>query len=329
MKYTELTAADFTLVTSQGKMLLTLLELEKKNSIEAAIYCESDGSFCCLLPAVNSKIKLPDINGLVIEYQDFKKVGSVTLDRFILIKCTHKSYFDNFIQILKEILGQYDNTDLALSDCLIIVISKWRHFLSAPKVNILDEDEIVGLLGELLFIDLILKEVDCSYIEHWTADRGEEDFIYGDTIIEIKTTKKEKHAHYINGIDQLLVDKNKTKYILSILLTESGNGQPLTLPFLINQIATTLSNYPNLIDLFYDKLRVRKYDIRDSSLYEPFNYFIYRTGLFLVDDDFPKLTSQELSNPLNSRISKISYLLDMEGLSSKEMSSVNFKNLLK
>jgi hypothetical protein len=329
MKYTELTSADFTLVTSQGKMLLTLLELEKKQSIEAAIYCDSDGSFCCLLPAVNSKIKLPEINGLLIQYQDFKKVGSVVLERFILIKCTHKSYFDNFIQILKEILGQYDNTDLALSDCLIIVISKWRHFLSAPKINILDEDEIVGLIGELLFIDLVLRDVGYSHIEHWTADRGEEDFICGDTIVEIKTTKKEKHSHYINGIDQLLVDNNKTKYILSILLTESGNGQPLTLPILINRITSTLSNYPYLIELFYDKLSARRYDIRDSSLYDTFEYFVYRTGLFLIDNDFPKLTSKQLSSPLNSRISKVSYLLDMEGLNCKEMFSFNFKSLFK
>jgi len=329
MKYTELTADDFSLVASQGKMVLTRLELEKKPVLEAAIFRESDGSLCCLLPAGPSNINLPQINGLIIQYQELKKIGSSNSDKFILISCNHKAYFENFIQILKEILGQYDDTDLPLSDCLIIVISKWRHFLSAPKLNILHEDDIVGLLGELIFIDLILREVDCSFIEYWTADRGEEDFIYGKNIIEIKTTKKEKHAHYINGIDQLLFDKSKMKYILSILLTESGNNTPFSLPFLVNRITSTLSNFPNLIQLFFEKLRARKYDIRDSSLYDSYVYYIYRSGLFIVDDEFPKLTSKELSKPLNSRISKVSYLLDMEGLSSTEMFSVDYKKLLK
>jgi hypothetical protein len=329
MKYSELTAADFTLVSSQGKILLTLLELEKKQDIKASIYCESDDTFCCLLPAQDCNIELPEINGLVIQYQDFKKVGSSVMERYILIKCNHKNYFDNFIQILKEILGQYDNTDLALSDCLILVISKWRHFLSEPKQDILSEDDIVGLIGELLFLDIVLKEVKPSLIEYWTADRGEEDFIYGKTVVEIKTTTKEKHAHYINGIDQLLVDSRKNKFILSQLLTLSGTGPELTLPLLVNDITSVLSIYPNLVDLFYEKLKARKYDIRDNCYYEPFKYFIYRAGLFKVDDTFPKLTTKELSQPLNPRISKLSYLLDMEGLSNIDLFKIDFKKLFK
>ena len=59
--------------------------------------------------------------------------------------------------------------------------------------------------------------------------------------------------------------------------------------------------------MFYDKLSARRYDIRDSSLYDTFEYFVYRTGLFLIDNDFPKLTSKQLSSPLNSRISKVRY----------------------
>ena len=328
MKYTELTEDDFTLVTSNGKMVITGLELEKKQIKEAAIYREDDNSYCCLLPAGDRQIQLPQINGLNINYQEFRKVGSSSLGKYILISCNHKAYIPNFIQILKEILSQFDNSNLDLCDCLVMVISKWRHFLSAPQQNILDEENIIGLLGELLFLELIIREVNYSFIQYWTADRGEEDFICGNTIIEIKTSPKEKHAHYINGIDQLLVDPSNKKYILSILLTESGFSEELTLPILIDKIASILSYYPNLLDLFYNKLKARNYDIRDSVHYEPYRYFVYRAGLFNVDDNFPKLTNKELSQPLNPRISKVRYLLDMEGLSNIEMFSVDYKKIL-
>jgi hypothetical protein len=329
MKYSELTTADFSLVSSQGKILLTLLELEKKQNIEVSIYCDSDNSFCCLLPVIDSNIQLPDINGLLIQYQDFKKIGSSKLEKYILIRCNHKVYYENFIQILKEILNLYDNTDFALCDCLLVVIAKWQHFLSEPKQDILDKDEIIGLIGELFFLDLILKKVNPSLIENWTADRGEEDFIYGKVVIEIKTTTKEKHVHFINGIDQLLVDSGKKKYILSQLLSSSGSGPELTLPKLINDISSFLSAYPYLVDLFFEKLKARKYDVRDTFSYEPFKYFIYRTGLFKVDHDFPKLTTKELSQPLNARISKLSYLLDMEGLTNLDLFKVDFNKFLK
>jgi hypothetical protein len=109
----------------------------------------------------------------------------------------------------------------------------------------------------------------------------------------------------------------------------SGTGPELTLPQLVNDISSVLSIYPNLVYLFYEKLKARKYDIRDSFYYEPYKYFIYRAGLFKVDDSFPKLTSKELSQPLNSRISKLSYLLDMEGLSNIDLLKVDFKKLFK
>lgn len=329
MKYSDLKETDFTAIQSQGKFLPTLLELEIKTNFDALIFSESDNSFCCLLPVIDFNIVLPQMSGLLIEYQNYKKVGATNPDKYILIKCGHKAYLQNFVLILKEILTVFDTTDLGLSNSLTLVISKWRHFLSVPKLGILNEDEIIGLIGELIFIEFVLRNVDVQLLKNWTADRGEEDFILERTIIEIKTTRKEKHEHIINGIDQLLIDQSISKYILSILLNQGESNSDITLPSIINDCVIQITNYPELLDLFYQKLKSRKYDIRDSIHYEPYKFRVNRTGLFEVDDCFPKLTTRELSNPLNTRISKVRYLVDMEGLQNTDMYLVDYKKLFK
>ena len=58
--------------------------------------------------------------------------------------------------MLKEILSEYDNSNNSLEKSLNKVISRWRHFLSLPKLNILPEDEIIGLIGELLLLEKFL-----------------------------------------------------------------------------------------------------------------------------------------------------------------------------
>jgi hypothetical protein len=325
MKYVELQETDFTAIQSQGKFLPTMLELEIKTNLDALIFRDSDDSFCCLLPTIDSSVSLPQMMGLTIEYKTYKKVGFQNPDNYILIKCSHKSYLQNFVLILKEILRVFDTTDFDLSNSLSIVISKWRHFFSIPKLGILNEDEIIGLIGELVFVEYVMRTTDIRLLKNWTADRGEEDFIFEKTIIEIKTTRKEKHEHIINGIDQLLVDNSTDKYILSILLNNSDSSNYISLPIIIEDCVNHISNFPELLDLFYQKLKSRKYDIRDSIHYESFKYKIIRTGLFEVNDQFPKLTTKELSKPLNPRISKVRYLLDMEGLSNTEMTLVDYK----
>ncbi len=329
MKYLELEETDFTAIQSQGKFLPTMLELEIKTNLDALIFSESDDSFCCLIPVQDFSISLPQMSGLTIEYKTYRKVGLQNPDNYILIKCSQKGYLKNFVLILKEILTIYDTTDLDLSNSLALVISKWRHFLSVPKLGILNEDEIIGLIGELVFIEHIIRNIDIQLLKNWTADRGEEDFILGKTIIEIKTTRKEKHEHIINGIDQLIVNGSTDKYILSILLNPSDSPNDLSLPIIISECVNLISNSPELLDLFYQKLKSRKYDIRDSMHYDNFIYKILRTGLFEVNEEFPKLTTKELSQPLNPRISKVRYLLDMEGLNNIEMTAVDYKKIFK
>jgi hypothetical protein len=327
MIYKDFQATDFESIPKGEKINARVLDLENNAHIKAFVFSEKNGVYSCLLPVKDTKSKLPELNGILIQYEQFKMAES-EMRWHVLIECRTKAYLVNFTEILKEIISELDKGKSDTVKCLHLVISKWRHFLSVPSSEILSEENIIGLLGELLLLKTLIGTFKDDAISYWAAERGEEDFLINNKVIEVKATLKEKHQHIINGIDQLLILKGKNKFILSLLFLKSENDFDLNLPQLINQCVDNLSDFPPALDIFFSKLKLRGYDHRDSNLYLKHNYKLYKGGYFEVNESFPKLTNNELIQPLNSRISKVRYSIDMEGLPNKDFLSTPINNLI-
>jgi hypothetical protein len=313
MNYKDLKASDFEQIPKGDKINARVLELDIKKDIKIYIFSEKTSVYSCLLPVSSTLPKLPEINGLIIQYQLFGEAGSEKKN-YILLECRSKVYLPNYTEILKEILSEYDKGNSELLKVINKVISKWRHFLAQPTNHILKEDEIIGLIGELMVLSKIIKLHGSDALTIWTAGSGEEDFINTGKVIEVKTTLKEKHEHIINGIDQLLVKPGRVKHILSLLVSPSTSEYSVSLPSKVKECADMFTEDPENYDLFFKKLKIRGYDARDYLQYLEYSYEYIRGCYFNVDTSFPKLTTDELAGPLNSRISKVRYSLDMEGL---------------
>lgn len=317
MNYKDLKPTDFELIPKAGNITARTLELDIKKDFKIYIFSDKESVYSCLLPINSTLVKLPEINGLIIHYQLFGEAGSEKKN-YILLECRSKAYLPNYTEILKEILSEYDKGNSELLKVINIIISKWRHFLAQPASLILKEDERIGLIGELMFLSRLINAYGTDALTIWTAERGEEDFINTGKVIEVKTTLKEKHEHIINGIDQLLVKPGRVKHILSLLFSPSASEHSVSLPLKVKECADMFTEDPESYDLFFKKLKVRGYDARDYLQYLEYTYEYIRGSYFKVDSLFPKLTTDELSSPLNSRISKVRYSLDMEGLASND-----------
>lgn len=313
MNYKDLKPSDFELIPKGEKITARTLELDVKKDFKIFIFSDKEGAYSCLLPIDSTLVKLPEINGLIIHYQLFGEAGSEKKN-YILLECHSKAYLPNYTEILKEIISEYDKGNSELLKVINKIISKWRHFFAQPVSLIMKEDEIVGLLGELMFLSKLIMVHNTTALTIWTAERGEEDFISSGKVIEVKTTLKEKHEHIINGIDQLLIEQGRVKHILSLLIIPSASEYAINLPTIVKECAEMFAENPESYDLFFKKLKIRGYDARDYLQYIEFSYEYIRGGYFKVDSSFPKLTIDELAEPLNSRISKLRYSLDMEGL---------------
>lgn len=326
MNYKLFKSEDFEAIPKGEKINARVLDLEKNKQIKVFVFREEEGIYSCLLPVHQTTEKLPELKGLNIQYQEFKMPGK-EMCSYVLLECRIQAYLDNYTEILKEIIEELDNGKLNVVKCIDLVISRWRHFLSEPGRIILEEEEIIGLIGELLLLDKVIDEYHHDGIHYWVADRGEEDFIKTNKIIEVKSTLKEKHEHIINGIDQLLIIPETNKYILSLLFFKTNSENSITLPEIIGKCSEKISGNPQIVEAFLKKLKLRRYDLRDAKLYMDYKYKCLKGGYFYINDTFPKLTTSELRLPLNSRISKVRYTLDLEGLFNHDFFNTHIKNI--
>lgn len=315
MNYKELTTNDLASLPASDIINALRLDLDVRIDTNVYIFRNITGSLSCVMQSVQGTGKLPNISGLNITHETFGVSGE-RKKPYIHLECTFPAYHNNFSLLIKEILADYDTSTTDMSKSVNKIISKWKHFFSEPTNELLPEDEVIGLLGELILLNRLSQILGSESIDTWTADRGEEDFIRGNNVVEVKSTLKERHEHIINGIDQLLVLPNRRKHILSILLIRSAANDYLTLPKLIRAISDNVQDTPHTYKSFLSKLHNRGYDPRDVNEYEHCKYQVVRGCFFLVNDSFPKLTSDELIMPLSPRISKVRYLVDLEGITS-------------
>jgi hypothetical protein len=327
MQQFKLEANQFGTFSLGDKYMPKKITIENRKEIEVYIFIDENKYYNCLFSTVNTDEKLPQINGLTITYEKFKKFGSELSD-FILVKCKEEEYVNYFLQILNEILDHINNNYISLVKSINVIILKWRHFLSFPKSYILDESNIIGLIGELLFLEKLLDKENYNAIDFWVAEERKEDFLINSNIIEVKATLNSNHVHIINGIDQLLIIPNFNKYILSIILTKRDSINKINLPCLIDKVNDKIKENPEKTELFYFKLKQRKYDIRDREEYLNFNYEFITASYFFIDENFPKLTTKELSKALNNRISKIRYTIDLEGLPNDDFNTLNITKFI-
>ena len=125
-----------------------------------------------------------------------------------------------------------------------------------------------------------------------------------------------------------MVKPSRVKHILSLLISPSASEHSVSLPLKVKECADMFSEDPESYDLFFKKLKIRGYYARVYLQYLEFTYEYISGGYFNVDASFPKLTTDELAAPLNSRISKVRYLLDMEGLPNIDFLLTNLNEVI-
>lgn len=101
----------------------------------------------------------------------------------------------------------------------------------------LSDEQLIGLLGELILLEQMLLSVDDSpqyfgdVLNMWRGyTPASRDFLIGRTAIEVKTTRLDSSRHYIHGLKQIepqeLPDSQieENLYIFSIGLSQTENG---------------------------------------------------------------------------------------------------------
>ncbi len=222
----------------------------------------------------------------VIVVEQYKDRDLCTL-RFSLVNSELLEYFCTFCQDLLDSV-RVTSDDEAAYHTLRSRYYSWR-MLFRPDNSRMTESEIMGLIGELLFLKdfMIPKRGVEVALDSWMGpERTHKDFSYKNEWFEIKSINSGKETVHISSIEQL--DSNYDGHLVVYELEKmSPSFDGIKLNQLVN---TTIKLLPNVSqrDTFMDKLQLYGFDFSNENDNLVFSLKSIRT--YKVDANaFPKI----------------------------------------
>lgn len=193
---------------------------------------------------------------------------------------------------------------------------QWKQMFVGSKKKKLTEFEIMGLIGELLFLRdwLALRIGMQEAIQSWSGqEMTHKDFSVGDDWYEIKTISRGHQTVRISSLEQLESQTDGELVIFPLeKMSEEYNG--LTLNKLFISICNIITD-DDVRDTFMRKIALQGYEY--SSYYDDFVYVADTARRYRVTEGFPRLVRSEVPKSIANCIYDI-LLRDLERFAIKE-----------
>lgn len=251
------------------------------------------------------------VHGIRIDLRDGETAGQQRLV-LTLEKHIDRDLFDSFCRSLIAKLQPVGDPAEALAVALAH-IRRWKAFLAGRKTGILSPDQVRGLFAELLFLQTVLRGPmdEVSAIHSWSgADRIHQDFMFGNTAVEIKSVSgRDRSTVRISSEDQLETTLDRLFMLTYRLseLPEAAGSQSLN--DLVVAIEAGLTDADG-IEEFARKLAAYGY----APLQEYDNPLLVTSGIqaYRVKKDFPRLIRSRLPDG----IVRVGYEIELEKMDS-------------
>ena len=230
----------------------------------------------------------------VISVEQYKESDAYAL-LFLLEKEDLLERFCTFCQdLLEAVLDITDDTEGYNAICNRY--ASWKR-LFKPNHGVLTEPEIMGLIGELLFLrnEMIPQYGEAKAIESWMGpEKTHKDFSTDNVWYEIKAVTASKESVHISSIEQL--DSDVTGYLAVYKLEKMGpTYDGIKLNQLASKIMVMIKNN-GYKDLFASKLSTYGFDW--SSDYDNFVYSLNSYSKYIVEGDFPRISRDSIALPI-------------------------------
>lgn len=247
------------------------------------------------------------INGTSsLEVNQFS-TGSISKIRFSLTEESAKDLFYKFCDDLVE-SSRSVGSGSGGYEFLVNRFLKWKKMF-VVKNQLLSEQQIMGLIGELLFLkDIAIPKFGVSKaIAGWGgAEKTHKDFSYGAKWFEIKTILTNATSIKISSLDQL--ESSIAGFlVVNVLEKMSGAFEGINLNKLVLSIRSMITNFADF-DSFFSKLDNCGYLYNND--YDFYSYECKKTKYFFVDDTFPRIKRSDI----DQRIVRASYEVALNGI---------------
>ena len=220
------------------------------------------------------RVSAPNYNSLLFIYNDEENL----------------SLFYNFCEDIITQTENYEGDNGYIE--IVNRYNKWKKLFYGSN-HILTENEVMGLIGELLFLK------DHSFIvfgqsvglNGWSGpEPTHKDFSYKDEWYEIKSVNSFKNTVSISSIEQLDSTNEGFLVVYSFeKMSASFNG--ISLNDLVKSIISQLT-LDNDKDIFIEKLKQAGYAYND--IYDNYIFNLISVNKYLIKDDFPRLRLEDI-----------------------------------
>lgn len=231
---------------------------------------------------------------------------------FSLAKPELLEYFCTFC---KDLIDSciYIKDDITAYEMLYSRFMSWRK-LFKPNNGKMTEMEIMGLIGELLFLrDYMIPKFGVQRsLDSWMGpEKTHKDFSTNDIWYEIKTISSGRESVRISSLEQL--DSEVNGYLVVYVLEKmSSSYAGLSLNAIVDGLLVQIESHIQK-DLFISKLELYGYDF--SQDYNNYVYSQTDRMTFWINDDFPRLKRSNVPIP----ITKVQYDLALSEIKKKSI----------
>ena len=259
------------------------------------------------------KFKVRKLTGTeVIDVGQYKTQDYYSV-RFTLLDDEMSGLFFRFCEDLIEETRSLDDSSKGYN-AVIQRYLQWRKMFVPAKRTLLTEPEIMGLIGEILFLrgNLADRIGLSEALRSWSGQElTHKDFSYGDMWFESKAISRNTASVKISSLEQL-DSENDGELVVHVLekMSEAYDGIRLN-----NLVLDTMNMFSSPLEKedFFAKTALQGYEY--NTYYDGFVYEVSSFHRFLVNDKFPKLTRQSV----DQAIMKASYVLSLPDLSKYEL----------
>ncbi len=249
-----------------------------------------------------------------IEVNQYKKEKYNTI-RFSLIDEEISGLFYKFCEDLIEQTKDLKE-ESAGYQAIINRFFQWKKMFVSSKNIFLTEPEIMGLIGEILFLRGNLAErigLSNALLSWSGQELTHKDFSYENMWFEAKAVSRGAQSVRISSLEQLESDNDGELVVHSLeKMSTAYNG--ITLNKLILETRNMFTSNDDK-DTFMSKIALQGYEY--NNYYDDFVYEISNFKRYIVNSDFPKLTSKLLPGAIRKAMYEIS-LVDIASFEIKD-----------
>lgn len=231
------------------------------------------------------------VGNSILEIKQVKTANYIS----ILFSYTSKENFSLFYNFCEDIINQ--TSDYFGNDGYIEIVNRYNQWKKMFYGNskTLSENEVIGLIGELLFLkDYCFPIYGISIgLNGWSGpEPTHKDFSYKNEWYEIKSINSFKNTVTISSIEQLdsLIEGKLVVYSFE-KMSPSFNG--ISLNALVGMVSNMIQ-YETDKDIFFEKLKQVGYSY--NEVYDNYVYNMINVDKYVVNAEFPKIKAEGLPN---------------------------------